>query len=139
MGAASWCPEKNTGGTVGVAMSTLDITCEVEEEPDWSRPSGVSCYNVVDRKALWTIDVPIADVQDMYDVGDELDPLQADFCAIPGKAFRDPHGRPIVVAQSPIQPLGKLIGQRIQVAPGIYTGDTETTAPAGTFLRTFFG
>lgn len=130
-------------GDVGVANSFIEITCEVEEEPDWSRPSGVDFYNVVDRKVLWTVETPLPETGDLYDVGfqygSEVGPLQSDFCSIVGKAFGAFMGNPVVKAQTPIIALGKLIGQRLQFAPGLYTGDTETTAPAGTDFRTFFG
>lgn len=117
---------------------TAKVTCTLDEKPDWSRSSGVAEYTVTGREASWVLEAPLEDEADLYEVGDDLDPMQADFCTISGRGFGLFMGAPRVVENAPIIALGQLIGQRVKVAPARYTGDTETTAPAGSPLRAVF-
>lgn len=118
------------------SSSTFEATVEADAIDCYSSDQGVSLYRVVDRKVRWTLDAPIAETAQMYAVGASYGGVeQLDLCSTPGRACSIFMGSPTVVEHSQMVALGKVIGQRVTLAPGNYTGDTETTAPADTAVR----
>lgn len=131
-GSAEFCPQK----------VVIEITQTLEQNECGSAEGGTDQLVLINRQVRVTVttnptDYSATPVTDT--VSTVKGALQIDASTLPGRAFSFVLPAPKVISQPALVANGSLLGVTSVYGPGIYSGDTGTTAPADTAARAAFG
>lgn len=126
------------GTAVKAGATTLTITTEIEAVPDHASAQGKYGWTVARRSMRLDITTASSDLSSLPSPGDAKNVLQLDVCTTPGRAFSVLMPEAVVIDRAEVTAAGRLVGYRTTYGCDIYTGDTETAAPADTYARIAF-